>query len=254
MLPNPPANGRRQTDFRELGSKPSIPVEAAESEYVVPSLKDLFSFLRRRLWVICLVTALLTGVIIGYDLTRTPLYEASTMLLVGQERGIGDNNPPVDAGGLQKMTQTVSEIYDSRPVAEGVIQQLNLELTPDELLSNLDVTQLNGTQTIQVNYRDPSPERAQQIANATGDVFSEQIREVGPSASAITATVWERAVVPTSPESPHFLRDVLAALGLGLVLGTMLAYLLEYFDNSWRSPEELEQISGVSNLAVISEV
>jgi capsular polysaccharide biosynthesis protein len=239
--PSAPAGGDENRRFFE------------ENEYVL-SLEDFLSFLRRWLWIIGLVALLVTGLTAGYLLLKTPVYEASATILVAQERGTtNEENPPLAAEGLQKLSGTIAEGVDSRPVAEGVIRQLDLEMTPNQLLANLNVIQVNETQFIEVSYRDPSPERAQQIANAFGDVASEQISDVNPSASAITATVWEQAQVPDSPVSPKPVRDSLLALGLGLVLGILLAYLLEYLDNSWRSPEDVERVAGAPNLAVIPE-
>jgi capsular polysaccharide biosynthesis protein len=82
-------------------------------------------------------------------------------------------------------------------------------------------------------------------------VFAQQVSEVSPSASAITATVWERSPVPEESVSSTLLRNALAALAVGLMLGIGLAFLLEYLDDSWRSPEELEQVTGVPTFAVV---
>jgi capsular polysaccharide biosynthesis protein len=43
----------------------------------------------------------------------------------------------------------------------------------------------------------------------------------------------------------------LLALVAGGALGVALAFLLEYLDDSWGSPEEAEQISGVPTFGVI---
>jgi capsular polysaccharide biosynthesis protein len=92
------------------------------------------------------------------------------------------------------------------------------------------------------------------VANTTGEVFSEQVSEVSPGANAITATVWERAVIPEEPVSPNPLRDGLLALMLGLMIGTGIAFLLEYLDDSWRSPEEAEQVSGVPTFGMVPAI
>jgi capsular polysaccharide biosynthesis protein len=253
MLHNPLPNGRRQAAPVGTGLGSSTPALGAESENVVLSLRDFLAFLSRRLWVIVLVVILVTGATVGYSFTQTPMYEASITILVGQERGAVDN-PPVDVGGLQKLTNTIAEGVNSVPVAEGVIRQLGLEMTPDELLSNLRVEPVGESQFVRATYSDPSPERAQQIATAIGDVSSEQFSEVSPSASAITATVWETPRVPNSAASPNPFRNGLLALGLGLMLAMMIAYLIEYLDNSWRTPEEVEEVSGLPNLGSIPEV
>ncbi|MCA3748410.1 MAG: capsular biosynthesis protein, partial [Rubrobacter sp.] len=82
-------------------------------------------------------------------------------------------------------------------------------------------------------------------------IFSERVSEVSPGANAITATVWEEAVVPETPVSPDPLLNGLVALALGLLLGLGLAFLLEYLDDSWESPEEVERVSGVPVFGVI---
>lgn len=223
-----------------------------DGQYML-SLKPLFGVLRRRLWVIGVLSVMLAGATVGLSLAQTPTYEASVTILVGQERGSTEN--PTDVGGLQQLTRTMAEGVGSRPVAEAVIQQLDLQITSEDFLDEerLSVEQIPETQFIQVNYRDSSPERAQQVANTIGDVFSEQISQVSPSASAVTATVWAQAVTPDEPVSPNPVRNGLLALMLGLLLGVGLAFLLEYLDDSWRSAEEAEQILGIPTFGVIPD-
>lgn len=228
----------------------NVSAEAAEGEYIL-SLGGLFRVLWKRLWVIVLVTVVFVGAAVGIGMLQTPQYEASIRILVGQERGI--TQTPETAQGLEQLTRTMAEAVGSYPVAETVIEQEDLRVSPEDFLENLNVEQVPNTQFVQVDYMDPSPERAQEIANAVGDVFSEQISGISSSANAITATVWERAVAPEDPVSPNFGLYVLLALVLGTTLGVALAFLLEYLDDSWRSPEEAEHITGTPVLAAIPE-
>lgn len=233
---------------------PASPVEASRDEYVM-SAKDLLGVLRRRLWVILLLALVLTGSAVSVDLLRTPTYEATIKILVGQKQN-GDlptSNLGSDVQGLQQLTQTMAEAVATRPVAEATIEGLDLGTSPEDLLENLSVQQVGTTQFIEVSYEDESPSEAQRIANTVGGVFSEQVSEVSPSANAITATVWEEAAVPEAPASPNPLRDGLLALALGGMLGVALAFLLEQLDDRWRSPEEVEQVSGVPTFGVIPE-
>jgi capsular polysaccharide biosynthesis protein len=224
-------------------------VQAAEGEY---ALGDVLRVIRRRLWVIALVASVMTGAVVGFSFAQTPIYEASIKILVGQKRGITET--PNDVVGLQQLTQTMAEGVNSEPVAEAVIRQLDLRMSPEAFLEgHLSVRPISETQFIQVGYEDPSPERAQRVVNAVGDAFSEQISEVSPSANAITATVWQRARIPEEPVSPNPMRNGLLALTLGVMLGMGLAFLLEIRDDSWQSPEEAERVSGVPVFGVIPE-
>jgi capsular polysaccharide biosynthesis protein len=233
------------------GHTTQMSIESVEDEDTV-YVEDFLRVIWRRLWVIALMAILFTGAAVGFSITKTPVYEASIKILVGQEQSsAGPVNLENDVQGLQQFTQTVTEIVPTRPVAEEVIRRLNLWTTPKEFLRNMSAERVTETQVVEVSYKDTDPERAQEVVNTIGEVFSEQVAEVSPSANAITATVWERAAVPDSPVSTNPLRNALLGLLLGGMLGLGLAFLLEYLDDSWRSPEEVEQVSGVPTFGAI---
>lgn len=217
------------------------------------SVKDLLRVVWRRLWVVVLIATVLTGTTVGASLMQTPTYSASIKIIVGQDiENTAGSNLGGDVAGLQQITQTVTQAVDTRPVAEAVIRQLDeVEESPDALLAQTSAEQIGATQFIEVSYEDTDPENAQLVANTIGEVFSEQISEVSASANAITASVWEQAVVPDTPVSPDPLRNGLLALVAGTMLGLGLAFLLEHLDDRWRSPEEVEQISGVPTFGAI---
>jgi capsular polysaccharide biosynthesis protein len=251
-LHNPELNDVGYTKLTGDKRESTTAVEAFEREYVI-SFQEVLRVIRRRLWLIVLVTAMLIGLVGGWSLAQTPIYQASITMLVGQQPGTYTQNP-VPVGDLQNLTQTMAETADSRPVAEAAIQQLDLQMAPSSLLENLSAERVPDSQVIRINYTDPSPERAQQIVNAVGDVFSEQVSETSANANPISATVWERAEVPSAPVSPNVGRNTLVSLMAGLLLGTGLAFVLEYFNNTWRSPEELERVSGLPVFGVIPEL
>ncbi len=235
-----------------MESGPGTSSGVRQDEYAV-SVRELLGVLWRRLWVILLVAAVLTAAAVGFDLLRTPTYEATIKVLIGQKQDGEISSLGNDVMGLQQLTQTMAEAVPTRPVAEAVIERLNLGMSPEDFLENLSVVQLGTTQFIEVSYEAESPEQAKRIADTVGIVFSRQVSEVSPSANSITATVWEPAAVPDSPASPNPLRDGLLALVLGGMLGVGLAFLLEQLDDRWRSPEELERVSGVPTFGVIPE-
>ena len=218
------------------------------------SLKDLVRTLGKRKWVVLLAIVLIEVLAVSSSLLEAPRYEASIKILVGQR---GDVNPTIAPSvlDLQQLTLTMTQAVDSLPVAKAVTKRLNLSMTPEKLLANLDSEALeeNDTQTqfIEVTYTDSDPQRAQRVVNAIGEAFSEQVSKVSRSTSAVTATVWESATVPEVPISPHPVRRSLLGLLIGVMLGVGLAFVFEIFDDSWRSPEEAEQISGVLTLGVI---
>jgi capsular polysaccharide biosynthesis protein len=238
-----------------MSSEPytGAPTDGFADEYPL-HLGDLLRVVWRRSWVIALVAIISAGAAVGFSLLQTPQYEASIKVLIGQNEAAGtSSNLGQDIQGLQMLTQTMAEVVHTRTVAEAVIQDQDLHTNSTGLLDNMSVEQAAETQIIEVSYEDPSPEQAQQIASAIGRVFSQQVSEFSTSANAVSATVVEQAALPDNPVSPQPIRNGLLALMAGLVLGLVLAFLLEYRDDSWRSPEEAEQVSGVPTFGVIRQ-
>lgn len=241
---------RKNFDGSFLGAGPRA--GASEEESLV-SLRDFAQAVGRRLWVVVLVPALLLSAALGYSYMQVPVYESSIKVLVSQEQA-DEGSAEISAGnvqGLQQLTETMAEAIHSRPVAEAVIRELELGVTTEAFLDNMSVRRVEDTQFIEVSYRDTDPVLAQEIADATGRVFSEQVSEISPGASSITATVWERASEPGPPVSPDPIRNAILALMLGLMAGVGLALLMDQLSDDWRSPEEVEQVSGAPTFGVI---
>jgi capsular polysaccharide biosynthesis protein len=254
-------NSMEAGDFLPMNSvepRSGASSEMARDEYSISengtSIGHLLGVLWRRLWTIVLVVLVLTSAVVGFDLLRTPTYEATIKILIKQKQE-KDISPDLgnEVLALEQLTQTLTEAIDTRPVALGVIDRLNLRLSVKSFLENLSVEQVPGTQFIEVSYEAEDPVRAAQIANAVGAVFSDQASKANPTTNAITATVWEEAAVPNSDASPNMVRDALLALVLGGMLGVGLAFLLEQHDDRLRSPEDVEEAAGVPSFGGIPE-
>jgi capsular polysaccharide biosynthesis protein len=158
------------------------------------------------------------------SLAETPRYEASSTLLIGQERGLEGAGLEAEIEGLQQLTMTLAAAAQSRPVAEETIERLGLPTTPDVFLERLEAEPIENTQFVELSYTDADPERARVVTDTVGEVLSEQVSEVGRNNNRITANVWERAPVPEEPVSPNPLRDGLLALVSVLLICLGLAF------------------------------
>lgn len=215
------------------------------------SVERVWQILLRRVGAIILVTVVITGSAVGLSLAQTPIYEASIQILVGQKI-TEDSNFNTDVADLQELTLTVAQAVQTLPVAQAVVEQPNMpEQSGQEVLANMSVEPTPGTTFINVSYKSSDPERAQLIANTIGQVLSQKISEVSLGANGITATVWAPATLPETPVSPNLALNGVLALVLGGLLGIALAFLLEYVDDSWDSPEEVEEVSGLPTFGVI---
>lgn len=212
---------------------------------------NLLEVVRRRLWVVALVMVVVTALAGGFTLLQTPLYTASIKILVdakGNNESVGE---PADIVGLQDLTGTLTELIATRPVAQDVIGRLDLSTNADSLIEDLSAEQVEETQLIEVSYTNSDPQEAERIANAVGAAFSERVAAGDLGGGGSTADVVEKAALPTSPTSPNPLRNLALALVAGLMLGVAFACLLDYLDDNWRSPDEVERVTGAPTLGVI---
>jgi capsular polysaccharide biosynthesis protein len=208
-------------------------------------------------WTIVLVVVVITGSTFAFSARQMPTYEATVQMLVSQKNP-GGPNLGGDIGGLQDATLTVAEMVPSMHVAQGVVEQLNLpDLSAEDVLRNMSVEANPGTMVIDVSYTytaanaHTAQERAQLIANAIGEVSTKKIGDAMVGANPIVFRVWNEAMLPENPVRPNPVRNSIIALLLGGPLAVGIAFLLDYVDDSWKSPEEVEEFSGVPTLGVV---
>jgi capsular polysaccharide biosynthesis protein len=192
------------------------------------SIGDVAKILRKRLWVVILVPLVIASTAVAVSLLRTPVYEASATMLVGQEQGQDDNPARVDE--LQALTLSALDIITTRPVAEEATSGLGLPMDPDAVLENLTVEPTESGQLIELTYTDTEAGRAQRVVDAVGEVASEQISAQPMSGHDIKATVVEVASVPRTPEEPDPLRNGILAAVMGTMLGFGLVFLMEVLE------------------------
>jgi capsular polysaccharide biosynthesis protein len=226
-------------------------------ETILSPVGTILQTLLRHVWTSVLVVVVITGSTFAFSALQMPTYEATVQMLVSQKNP-GGPNLGGDIGGLQDATLTVAEMVPSMHVAQGVVEQLNLpDLSAEDVVRNMSVEPNPGTMVIDVSYTytaanaQTAQERAQLIANAIGEVSTKEIGDAMVGANPIVFRVWDEATLPENPVSPNPVRNSIIALLLGGPLAVGIAFLLDYVDDSWKSPEEVEEFSGVPTLGVV---
>src|ERR1700721_2216552 len=85
------------------------------------------------------------------------------------------------------------------------------------------------------------------------DGLLQKLKEAGITAGLKSSNirVVDPALTPSSPSRPQRARNILLAVLVGLVGGVGLALFREYLDNTIKSPDDVESISGLPSLAVV---
>lgn len=123
-------------------------------------LREYVDVIRTRKWTILFVFLLVLGAALFRSYRQTPLYLASTRLLVA---GV-----PTDSTGAVPLPQmtTEAEVVQSVEVAEVAKGLLRVNENPDSLLGGLSVSQVGDTQVLTISYTSSDPQYAADAANA----------------------------------------------------------------------------------------
>ena len=127
-------------------------------------LRRVSSIILRRWWWLALLTVL--GALAGYLFSRqqTPVYQATTTILVGDSIR-STNVDRVDIQVSEALVQTYVEVAQRQPVLQGVVTALDLNGSWQALSRQIQVTQIESTQLIQIVVEASSPEMARRIAD-----------------------------------------------------------------------------------------
>ena len=211
-------------------------------------LGEIFHLILSRLGVIIL-SGIILGVIsiIGTMLFITPQYESTTKIMVLNKQ---DSNTltSADMQTSTQLTKDYAELIKSRTVTEGVIAQLNLDLTHEELLKKMAVDSATDTRILSITVTDADPYEACKIANAIRDVAANHIKNV---MDIDAVNVVETANIPDQQSSPSISKNGIIGVLLGVLLSVAIILIAYISNDTVKTQEDVEKYLGLSVLGTI---
>lgn len=287
-------------------------------------LREYAAIIWRWLWLIVLGALLAGGTAFVVSRQMTPIYQASSTLLINQARSpsTADYSSIIAS---ERIAKTYAELMTQRPILELTAQQVGLLPYPDDFVEDITVTPVRDTQLVQISVEDKSPQIAAQVANTlpqvfieendktqsaryasskatlskqletlSGDIDKTQVAIQGldnpqtpaqqaeltrlqdtltqyqnsyasllqsyenlrlaEAQSIDTITVVEPAGVPKFPIRPRTRLNTLLAAVVGAMLATGVAFLIEYLDDTVKTPDDLRQLVDLPSLGVIARI
>ncbi|WJD82000.1 YveK family protein [Priestia megaterium] len=218
------------------------------------SLRELFAVLRKRLWLIVLITiiaAIVSAVISFFVLT--PVYESKTQILVNQAKNDQQLYNTQTIQTNVQLINTYNDIITSPAILDKVIKELKLDASAASLSGQIQVTSAQDSQVAQIVVQDTSAKRAADIANTTASVFQKQVPKL---MNVDNVKVLSKAALGEnpSPVKPQPLINVAIAIVVGLMVGVGLSFLLEYLDNTLKTEQDIENILELPVMGVITTI
>ena len=136
-------------------------------------LKEFAGIVWGRKWLIVFVTLFAATSAFVISRQITPVYEASTTLLIDQAPSSRTSDNSAIAAS-ERLARTYAQLLTKRPVMNAARMRLELGASLESTGSRVRVELVEETQLIELKVQDTNPAYAAELANAIVEVFREQ--------------------------------------------------------------------------------
>lgn len=221
-----------------------------EDDEIEIDLGEIFFLLLSRIWaiLICGIVAGAAGYLIS-TFVVTDLYQSTTKVYILNKDSGSGNLTTSDLQLGTQLTKDYVEMITSRSVMERVITENELtDETYSSLVKKTTVKTANDTRIISITVTDPSPLKAQYLANEIRKVAAERIEEVMNIEAVNTV---DEANLPVTPSSP----DIRKWTAIGFLLGAFVCagiVVVHYMlDDTIKTSDDVEKYLNLSTLGMI---
>lgn len=166
----------------------------------------------------------------------------------------GANHPKIIAAesDLRQARENTQKVVDS--VVSSITREYEVAKATEKTMQlSLDKSKTEIQDMSRKEFQLASLERDVQTNRQLYDLFVNRAKETGATSDlqSSIARVVDSAIVPTSPVKPRKTLIISISLFVGLMLGVVLALLLEYLDNTVRSGEDVANKLEVPLLGIL---
>lgn len=212
-------------------------------------LKDFLKVIQKRWWVVILVGIVAAITAYGYSLAQPKLYE-SVVNVQGtpakQDEGL--NN------AIKSAVRRYAPLLTSSAWAQKIDERGKFDLGADAISSKIKPQPVPDSYLLKITVSDTDPARAARIADTAAEIIKEDIlasQASTPDDSKIFFDKISPATVADRPSSPRTNLNTGAGLALGLILGLILIFVIEFFDTSLKTEEDVERYTGLNVIGVV---
>jgi len=206
-----------------------------EIEY---SLSEVFAILFKRLWIIVLCVMLVT---VGtFAVTRFVIdekYTATVTMYVSPKNDVSDMYASLnELYYAQEVVNTYIEILMTNDFMNSVVRANKLDYTAKELNEMVVITPVNETEIFRVQVTTYNPQDSLILANTIARLAPKKIIEIR---DADAVRVVDPATLPSQPSSPNLLINTAIGFAFGLILGVVIAFILNMMDKHIKNEDDL---------------
>ncbi|MCI6188326.1 MAG: Wzz/FepE/Etk N-terminal domain-containing protein [Clostridium sp.] len=214
------------------------------------NIKDILKILKNRASVI-IITVLITtigSIILTYFFIK-PIYLTTAKLFIGMPtiNDDGSGNSSWDFSYYKQLIEPYSEIIKSDELSERAIKRGKLNIS-QQALSNSLMVDIGSGQVMKLSIYTINSKDGVKILDA---VIEEFIETSSKLITKSNVSVLSHPKYPIAPVSPNKPKNIIFGFCLGLALGISLVLIMNYFDNSVKGKEDIEEFVGLPLIGLV---
>lgn len=219
-------------------------------------LELFFAFWKKKIW---LILAIVIGAIIGFACTKyaiVPEYASSVRMVLAKSSGdvasaLTDASVGITQSDItlnQKLITTYGEIIKSKKICNTVIDNLKLDMTYNELYKCINVSSVKDTEIILLKITTRDPVLSAKIAKEMMNVFRDTINQIYNIKNII---ILDEAEENDKPVNVNYTKNIVIFAFAFFAVSAIVIFLIYYFDNTIKTEENVQQLTGLPVLATI---
>lgn len=218
-----------------------------QNEETEIDLMEILFLLLRRIWLIIAAGAV-GGILFGLY-THTfikPQYESQSMIYILTKSTSITSLTDLQAG--TQLTEDYMVFIKSRPVADKVIENLDLKLSYKEFVDKVSIVNPDNSRVLKLTVTDYDADTARTIVNELTDVSVKRIAEIMATEEP---TVADYGHVAKKPSSPNLFKNVVIGSIFFMLLAIAVIVLMYIMNDSIKTSEDVEKYLGLNTLGSI---
>ena len=204
------------------------------------NLKRLNSILRKNILTIIILILIFAigGCIYSFNFVVPEYKSTSTVLLVSNETNKKNASVTQSDVTLNKsLLTTYGNIITSKNVLSKVKENLQLNITVEELSKNISIKEIEDTQLIKINVIDRDASQAQRICIEINNVFINEIKNIY---NIENVTVVDEASLEEKPYNINHIKDIIIALTIGIGVSGFFVFITYALDTTVKIEQDIE--------------
>lgn len=209
-------------------------------------LKDLIKYVFSKILIVIFMTLLFFVIGVFYSKNSKIVYESSSSIVLTKEITT-EITDELELSINKYLTNTLVEILKSKKTANKVIDNLNLNISTEQITSNIEAKHIWETDIVKVTLRSIDQENITKIVD---NIVEVSVNEIKGLYEIKNVQVLEKATEPIDSSKSSSSAKTLIISIIGFILGFVVVFIMYCFSNTIKSESDIERLE----LSIIGEV